>query len=93
MGADKNFSEKFWPSPKITTKDSHTSLPKSYSHNGPTNPRNKSHSKPRRSTTTRAKDLRQSAGHRPTGGGGLSAWVQADRSRVGHGPFQNCVPI
>jgi hypothetical protein len=43
MGADKNSSPKreLGLYPKFTTKDSHTSLPRSHSHNGPTNPRNK----------------------------------------------------
>jgi hypothetical protein len=49
MGADKNSSPKreLGLCPKFTTKDPHMSLPKSRSHNGPTNPR----SKPRTSIT------------------------------------------
>jgi hypothetical protein len=43
MGADKNSSPKreLGLYPKFTTKDPHTSLPRSRSHYGPTNPRNK----------------------------------------------------
>jgi hypothetical protein len=43
MGADKNSSRKreLGLYPKFTTKDSHTSLPRSRSHSRPTNPRNK----------------------------------------------------
>jgi hypothetical protein len=44
MEVDKNSSPKreLGLCPKSTTKDSHTSLPRSRSHNGPTNTRNKS---------------------------------------------------
>jgi hypothetical protein len=43
MALDKNSSPRreLGLYPKITTKDSHTSLSRSRSHNGPTNPRNK----------------------------------------------------
>jgi hypothetical protein len=62
--------------PKFTTKDSHTSLPRSRSHNGPTNPRNKPKLKATRKRNSRSKGLKQSAvawADRPYGGGGLSA--------------------
>jgi hypothetical protein len=55
------------------------SLPRSRSHNGPTNPRNKSQLKVTRKRNSRSKRLRQSAvpgADRPHGPGGLSvgAW-------------------
>jgi hypothetical protein len=60
MGANKNSSPKreLGLYPKFTTKDSHTSLPKSHSHNEPTNPRKKTPKQSRSgSTTQEAKDL------------------------------------
>jgi hypothetical protein len=59
MGADKNSSPKreLGLYPKFTTKDSHTSLPRSRSHYGPTNPRNKPKRSQSESTNQEAKDL------------------------------------
>jgi hypothetical protein len=59
MGADKNSSPKreLGLYPKFTTKDSHTSLPRSRSHYGPTNPRNKPQTIPKRKHETRSKGL------------------------------------
>jgi hypothetical protein len=59
MGADKNSSPKreLGLYPKFTTKDSHTSLPKSRSHYGPTNPRNKPQTIPKRKHKQRSKGL------------------------------------
>jgi hypothetical protein len=59
MGADKNSSPKREPGlyPEFTTKDSHTSLPRSRSHNGPTNPRNKPQTIPKRKHDSRSKGL------------------------------------
>jgi hypothetical protein len=62
--------------PKFTTTDSHTSLPRSRSHNGPTNPRNKPQLNPTRKHNSKSKRLRQSGKHqadRPQCPGGLSA--------------------
>jgi hypothetical protein len=62
--------------PKFTTTDSHTSLPRSRSHNGHTNPRNKPQLKPTRQHNSKSKGLRQSGKHqadRPQCPGGLSA--------------------
>jgi hypothetical protein len=61
--------------PKITTTDSHTSFPRSRSHNGPTNPRNKPQLNPTRKHNSKSKRLRQSGKHqtdRPQCPGGLS---------------------
>jgi hypothetical protein len=65
--------------PKFTTKDSHTSLPRSRSHNGPTNSRNKPQTISKRKHDSRSKGLRCPANHqvdclRPPGG--PSAWVR-----------------
>jgi hypothetical protein len=52
------------------------SLPRSRSHKGPTNPRNKPQTIPKRKRNSRSKGLRQSAVScvdHPQGGGGLSA--------------------
>jgi hypothetical protein len=59
MGADKNSSPKreLGLYPKFTTKDSHTSLPRSRSHNGPTNPRNKPQTIPKWKHDSRSKGL------------------------------------
>jgi hypothetical protein len=59
MGADKNSSLKreLDPHPKFTTKDSHTSLPRSRSHYGPSNPRNKPQMIPKRKHEPRSKGL------------------------------------
>jgi hypothetical protein len=63
MEADKNSSPKreLGLYPKFTTKDSHTSLPRSYSHYGPTNPRNKPQPIPKRKRNSRSKGLSNSA--------------------------------
>jgi hypothetical protein len=59
MGADKNSSPKreLGLYPKFTTTDSHTSLPRSRSHNGSTNPRNKPQTIAKRKHETRSKGL------------------------------------
>jgi hypothetical protein len=41
MGADKNSSQELGLCPQITSQESRTHLPRSRSHNGPTDPRNK----------------------------------------------------
>jgi hypothetical protein len=79
MGADKNSSPKreLGLYPKFTTKDSHTSLPRSRSHNGPTNPRNKPQTILKRKHESRSRGLscpaqcRADCSQSP---GGLSAW-------------------
>jgi hypothetical protein len=78
MRADKNSSpsRELGLYPKITTKDSHTSLSRSRSHNGPTNPRNKPQTIPKRSETQRSKGLSCPAntlGDSPRPWGGRSA--------------------
>jgi hypothetical protein len=64
MGADKNSSPKreLGLNPKFTTTDFHTSLPRSRSHNGPTNPRNKPQMIPKRKHEARSKRLSCPAG-------------------------------
>jgi hypothetical protein len=64
MIADKNSSPKreLGLCPKFTTTDSHTSLPKSRSHNGPTNPRNKTQTIPKQTHKARSKGLSCHAG-------------------------------
>jgi hypothetical protein len=59
MGADKNSSPKreLGQYPKFTTTDSHTSLPRSRSHNGRTNPRNKPQTIPKRKHEAKSKGL------------------------------------
>jgi hypothetical protein len=59
MGADKISSPKRELSlcPKYTTKDSHTSLPRSRSHTEPTNPRNKPQTIPKQKHDSRSKGL------------------------------------
>jgi hypothetical protein len=59
MRAHKNSSPKNRTRlyPKYTTKDSHTSLPRSRSHNGPTNPRNKPQHTPERKHNSRGEGL------------------------------------
>jgi hypothetical protein len=71
MGADKNSSPKreLDLNPKFTTKDSHTSLPRSRSHDRRTNPRNKPQTIPKRKHKPRSK------------GSSCSAAVQADGPR------------
>jgi hypothetical protein len=78
MGADKISSPKRELSldPKFTTKDSHTSLPRSRSHDGRTNPRNKPQTIPKRKHEPRSKGLSCSAAVQadgPRACGGLSA--------------------
>jgi hypothetical protein len=78
MGANKNSSRRMNSAyaTKLTTKGTHTSFPKSHSHNGPTNPRNKPQLKATRKRNTRSKGLWRSAqpgADRPRGGSGLSA--------------------
>jgi hypothetical protein len=59
MGADKKSSLKreLGLCPKFTTKDSHTSLRRSHSHNGPSNPRNKPQTIPKWKHNSRSKGL------------------------------------
>jgi hypothetical protein len=59
MGTDTNSSSKreLGLYPKFTATDSHTSLPRSRSHNGPTNPRNKPQMIPKRKHEARSKGL------------------------------------
>jgi hypothetical protein len=75
MGADKNSYPKRELSlnPEFTTKDSHMSLPRSRSHNGRTNPRNKPQTIPKQKHEPRNKGLGcstavQEDGQRPWGG-------------------------
>jgi hypothetical protein len=62
MGVDKKSSPKSRTRlyPIFTTKDSHMTLPWSRSHNGPTNPRNKSQTNHKRKRNSRSKGLRRS---------------------------------
>jgi hypothetical protein len=62
MGADKNSSPKreLGLCPKFTTKDSHTSLSRSRSHNVPTNPRNRPQLNPTQKHNSKSKGHRQS---------------------------------
>jgi hypothetical protein len=78
MEADKNSSPKreLGLYPKFTTKDSHTSLPRSHSHYGRTNPRNKLQMIPKRKHEARSKGLSCPAATQadcPWSPGGLSA--------------------
>jgi hypothetical protein len=78
MGADKNSSPKkeLGLYPKFTTKDSHTSLPRSRSHHRHTNPRNKPQTIPKRNHEARSKGLSYPAATQadcPRSPGGLSA--------------------
>jgi hypothetical protein len=59
MGSDKNSCPKreLGLYPKFTTRDSHTSLPRSRSHNRRTNPRNKPQMIPKRKHKARSKGL------------------------------------
>jgi hypothetical protein len=59
MGADKNSSpmRELGLYPKFTTKNSHTSFPRSRSHYGRTNPRNKPQTIPKRKHEARSKGL------------------------------------
>jgi hypothetical protein len=80
MGADKNFSPKreLTVYPKFTTKDSHTSFPRSRSHTRPTNPRNKPLMIPKRKHDTRSKGLScpaKTLADGPRGRGGRSARI------------------
>jgi hypothetical protein len=81
MGADKNSSPKreLGLCPKFTTKDSHTSLPRSRSHNEPTNPRNKLKTNPKRKHDSRSKGLSnpvQCQADGPRAWGGWSATLE-----------------
>jgi hypothetical protein len=86
MGADKNSSPKreLGLCHKFTTKDSNTSFPRSHSHNGPTNPRKKLQTIPKRKRNSRSKRLGNSTQHQadgPRGWGGRSAdtgWTVRD---------------
>jgi hypothetical protein len=64
MGADKNSSPKreLGLYPKFIATDSHTSLPRSRSHNGPTNPRNKPQTIPKWKHEARSKGHSCAAG-------------------------------
>jgi hypothetical protein len=78
MGADKNSSPKreLGLGPKFTTKDSRMSLPRSHSHIGPTNPRIKPQTIPKRKHNSRSKGLSDPAQCRadgPRAWGGRSA--------------------
>jgi hypothetical protein len=78
MGADKNSSPKkeLGLYPRFTTKDSHTSLPRSHSHYGRTNPRNKPQTIPKRKHEARSKGFSCFAATQadnPRSPGGLSA--------------------
>jgi hypothetical protein len=78
MGVDKNSSPKRELDlyTKFTTKDSHTSLPRSRSHYGYTNPRNKPQRIPKRKHEARSKGLSCPAATKadyPRSPGGLSA--------------------
>jgi hypothetical protein len=78
MGADKNSSPKreLGLYPKFTTKDSHKSLPRSHSHNGHTNPRNKLQTILKRKHNSRSKGLNntvQCQADDPQSWGGWSA--------------------
>jgi hypothetical protein len=59
MGADKISSPKRELSlyPKFTIKDSHTSFPRSRSHSGPTNPRNKTQTIPKQKHNSKSKGV------------------------------------
>jgi hypothetical protein len=60
--------------PKFTTKDFHTSLPRSRGHNGSTNPRNKPQLKATQKHNSRSKRLRQPAKSQADGPCGLGGW-------------------
>jgi hypothetical protein len=81
MGADKNSSPKreLGLCHKFTTKNSHTSLPRSRSHHRPTNPKNKPQTMSKRKHDSRSKGLSCPANHQadcPQPPGGPSAWVR-----------------
>jgi hypothetical protein len=80
MGADKKSSPKREVGlyPKFTTKDPHMSFPRSRNHNGPTNPRNKPQTIPKRKHDSRSKGLSCPVAH------------QADRPRPPGGPSVGC---
>jgi hypothetical protein len=63
MGADKSSSPKreLGLCPKFTTNNLHTSLSRSLSHNGPTNPRNKPQTIPKRKRNSKNKGLSSTA--------------------------------
>jgi hypothetical protein len=81
MGADKNFSPKteLILCPKFTPKNLHTSLSRSRSHNGPTNPRNKPQTTPKRKRNSSSKGLSSTTKPQadcPRPLGEPSAWVR-----------------
>jgi hypothetical protein len=90
MGADKNSSPKreLALCPKFTTMDSHTNLPRSHSHNRPTNPRNKPQTILKRKHDSRSKGLSCLVNHlvdcpRPPGGPSASCGrLSKKRSRT-----------
>jgi hypothetical protein len=59
MRTNKKFPKKHVLSPKINSKDSHTNLPRSRSHNRPTNPRNKSKQVAKQKHNSKSEGLRQ----------------------------------
>jgi hypothetical protein len=89
MGANKNSSQKreLGLCPKFTTKDSHTSLPRSCSHNRPTNPPGANPKLPRsKSETQEAKNLAALGDTRRTVRGGRADGPRGTGERsVGHG--------
>jgi hypothetical protein len=87
MAADKNSSpnRELGLCPKFTTKDSHTSLSSSRSHNGPTNPRNNPKQSRSESTNQEAKDLTVLQYTRRTVRG-----LRADPPRGYGRPFAGC---
>jgi hypothetical protein len=97
MGADKNSSPKreLGLYPKFTTKDLHTSLPRSRSHYRPTNPKKKPQTIPKRKHETRSKGLSnpmqcqadgpQTWGGQPGGTGPTVRYPWADGPYLIHG--------
>jgi hypothetical protein len=76
--------------PKFTTKDSHTSLPRSRSHNGRTNPRNKPQTIPKWKHEARTKGLSYSETAQadcPRSPGGLSAGTADGPRPTADGPL------
>jgi hypothetical protein len=81
MRANKNSSQKreLGVCPKFTAKDSHTGLPRSRSHNGPTNLMDKPQTIPKRKRNSRSKGLSSTAKPQadcPRPPGGPYAWVR-----------------
>jgi hypothetical protein len=98
MGAHRNSSPRREPGlcPNFTTKDYHTSLPRSRSHNGPTNPMKKPQTIPKWNHNTRSKGLSnpaqcQADGPRASGGrsadtGRTVRYLRADNPLIGTKP-------